>query len=321
MRTRFLLPCVMFTAMAATGTSSAATYSAEARVFGTSNVIPTGYDSEASNFPVSVLAGTRDPFNASTEGAAGGRAGQGSVDGLTVTSSGGQRLIGVVNASAIFNDVLFSWQAGGPAPDTSIRAGLRFGIEHEQEASGPLGNSNGRNYREFTANVSFNGAGDSARASYDVGGNSVSPNLGGRVLWADVPIGSAVAVRFDLQVASAAFMAARPGPTTTSMLAVLRVGSVDVQPAGLPPLGDDGMAWARTSFAAAAAGVDPSLLAFVLPDGYTANSVSMGVVDNVWVAGQKPGPVPEPASTTTLLLGLALLGAAGRRRCPLQSRG
>ena len=66
----------------------------------------------------------------------------------------------------------------------------------------------------------------------------------------------------------------------------------------------------RALASASAFAVDPLLIVFDLPTGYTANSASMGVVDNIWVAAQ----VPEPASVATMLAGLAALGAAVRRR-------
>jgi hypothetical protein len=289
--------CLLIATAAAAGTASASTFSAEARVFSTSASIPTGFDAEASNVPVSALTSTSDPANAVTTGAAGATASQGAVSGLTVTTSGGQRLISYTRATASFNDVLFSWNGSGVAPGTSILVGLRYGLEHEQTASGPLGSSNGRNYRNFTANVGFNGASDAVTVNYDVGGNTVPSDLGERVLFAQVPVGSAVSVSLQIEVASAAFMAARPGPTETSMLASLRIGSVDVQASG-------------ARFPSSAWAIDPSLIAFELPEGYTANSVSMGVVDNVWVAGQ----VPEPATVATMLAGLALLGGLRRTR-------
>jgi len=290
--------------------ASASIYSAEARVFGTSSTIPSMSESDAGTAPVSVLTGSTDSMQTGTNGAAGASSGQGEVFGTSVTNSSGGRLIGYAKASATFDDVLFSWTGAGDAPAPTVRVGLNYNLSFEQTASGPLGTQNGRNYRQVVATVVFNSLQDELSATFDVGGNTISPGIGNRTLTADVPLGSAVTVKLDLEVASAAYMAALPGPTTTSMFGTLRVGSVDVSASsalrassGVSAL-DAGTGPSFSMFA-----VDSSLLVFDLPDGYTANSVSMGVVDNVWVVGQ----VPEPATVVTMLAGLLLVAAAARR--------
>jgi hypothetical protein len=55
--------------------------------------------------------------------------------------------------------------------------------------------------------------------------------------------------------------------------------------------------------------LDPPGLAFNLPPGYTINSVSAGVVNNV-----APPAVPLPASAWLLLSGLVGVGVMARKR-------
>ena len=57
---------------------------------------------------------------------------------------------------------------------------------------------------------------------------------------------------------------------------------------------------------------------FTLPPGFTANSASLGIVNNRWNESASPVPVPEPASL--LLLGAGATAAVIRRRCRLAVR-
>jgi hypothetical protein len=169
-----------------------------------------------------------------------------------------------------------------------------------QVASGALGAFGGFNSRELDYATSFNGSSENGTVVWDVTGDVAQGLLGGRQLQsANVPIDAPVSVHLNLFACARATLRQVGSPPSTGINALMAVGSGATQGRGHGP--ED------NSF------ISP---VFDLPDGFTANSVSMGLVDNHLISI----PVPEPSSLALwIVAGLAVLAWVLRRRLQVRT--
>ena len=143
-------------------------------------------------------------------------------------------------------------------------------------------------YQWSASVVSFGGSTQSIQGSY-------VENLAGET--AGTPLGSRQGLTFEARVGEA---------FSISLHAALQASTIGGPDTAGGPW-HQGTSYASLEFALSAANETPfveDLTAFVLPEGYTAESADLGIVDN------KLTPVPAPGAIA--LMGLA--AAAGRRR-------
>jgi hypothetical protein len=213
--------------------------------------------------------------------------------------SGSSKITGVYVVSATYDDIVFS--STSVPSGTLVSASLFYNVSANQQASGSLGNAPGFNSRQLDYSVTFNGSQDSGQIVFDVGGSTGTALLGSHVLRSStlIALDTPVSVTLAISGGAQARLGAQGPAAQTSIQAMLNV----TQSAGVfvPP--------SFASGATAAGGLFSPV--FDLPAGITVNSVSMGVVDNHWVAAA----VPELPAGWLLASGLSVLALrAGSRR-------
>jgi hypothetical protein len=222
---------------------------------------------------------------------ASGIAGRGMVDGFALTQSKGLKVTAISNPSASYDDIVVSWTGPGPAPADFVSfMALNYNISATQGASGFLG-SLGFNGQDIQYTVSFNGVSEGGTIVWDPGGNTGQHLLGAHQLVSPlVPLNQPVSMSLSMFMGTRATQLQTGSTVTTSLSARIQVTST-----GLPAAMPQGVA---VPFADEFPGP-----VFDLPAGFTVNSVSMGVVNNRWVAA----PVPEPGTALAGVAGFAML--------------
>lgn len=276
-------------AAALAGPATAETFSAEVDVIIQGCCIPTASATGAT--PQSVSIGPVSSPDGLRSGQAGASASRGGLHNTGASASNGGKITGLGLSSATFDDLLFTWNGPGPAPDFISFAALNYTLAATQLATGALGTVGGFNGRQLTFSLSFNGDSVGGSVVWDVSGDSGQGLLGGHQLSsALVPIGAPVTVHMELTAGAQATLKQVGSPVHTAIDALLQITGP-----GLPAAAAPG------SFLEAQS--DTAGPVFDLPAGFTVNSVSMGVVDNQWIFA----PVPEPASLALVVAGGLLL--------------
>lgn len=213
--------------------------------------------------------------------------------------SAGDVVSSVATSTAQYDDLIFSIDDPDLVDIGPLQAVLRYNLSASQNASGALGTIGGFNRREVSFTVVFHDSFDTGRVRWDVKGDQGQELLGEKTLAAfDVPINTPVILSLGLAAGTNARQSAANVTTSTLLFSSLMAGGASAFPGSFQ----------RGAGASGALG-EP-VRVFDLPPGYTVNSVSMGIVDNVLVAP----PVPEPATWALWLGGAAALLGWRRRR-------
>jgi len=235
--------------------------------------------------PVEVLAENAHTQNSQTWCNAFGHSGPGLLWGDIEGESVGAKTTSAVELTGTYNDIVFTWIGEGEAPIDSFVSRMRYTFKFTQTATGSLGTIAGLNFREGFYSVSVTGqtsAFSDGHVLITVNGSSGTEDIGLHTTDPfSVSTQTALTVDFTTTLGCTAVPVGAPGLTRTSVVGNLLPGQVG---AGFA---DEGV--------------------FDVPDGFTVNSVSMGIVNNHWV-----GAVPEPS--TLAALGLGVLAAWRRRR-------
>jgi hypothetical protein len=231
-----------------------------------------------------------------------GTSDKGKLNGYASGKSSGSKITAISQPSATFNDVIVSWDGDGPPPDfANVDTVLNYRIDGAQSTSGQLG-SGGFNVRQIIYSVNFNGASDSGQITWDPGGDSGQNLLGDHELLSPlVPVDTPVTITFSMFIGAQARMTQVGSTVTTTVQGILTV-TEESQESSMPQSTGSG---STTLFAEGFPGP-----VFGVPEGFTVNSVSMGIVDNHWVEA----PVPEPATALVGALGGTLALCLRRKR-------
>lgn len=262
--------------------------------------------SSGGSLPVNTSSG--QVSDATRVGEASAGAGRGQLNALGTSISNGGVVTSVGRASAQYDDLVFSFTGEGTAPVTLPVATLNYSLSAIQTSAGPLGVIGGFNRRELTFSIVFHDSSDAGTVRWDVSGDRGQELLGGQQLQAvDVPVGAPVVINLGLVVGANARQSVAGVSTSTALVAGLRVGASSPTSRSAPAASAGFEVLSATSADGAAA---TPLRVFDLPEGFTVNSASMGIVDNMWVAT----PVPEPGTLALWLAGGFGLAAWQRRR-------
>jgi hypothetical protein len=271
--------------------ASAAFYSAQADIVFFNQ--PTFTKTDSGSFPAQADTEEIAAADGLRHARASGTADRGLVQGFGSAESNGSKITAIGQSNATYDDVIISWNGDGPPPDfASVDAALNYEIDAQTSTSGALGNTAGFNTRQIIYSVGFNGASDGGQIIWDPGGNSGQNLLGDhQLLSPQAPVNVPLTVTFSMFAGAQARLVQVGSPVTTGITAQLQV-------TGSPSPAQQG---AGATLAALAATQLPGPV-FDVPDGFTVNSVSMGIVDNRWVAA-----VPEPATALVGVLGVAFI--------------
>ena len=297
--------CLLVLMAASTSSAAAPSFSATARAGNQNASVGFQDASKSGSGPVQAVAARAAAGNSAV---ATGTSARGRVAASSDSKSVRDRFVGSSSAFAFYDEIVFSWAGDGAQPsNTSIDVGLNYNFSFEESGEGPMPRIKGQNYRTAKYQVvigppSLFGQRGIGGIDADAGdAEPVTTGVGDRTLDVTVPLERPISVTLLLEVGTSALTTQLNQPASTSVTAALQVSSMSGSGPANAPSG-------ARSFVAQS-GPLPSPV-FALPEGYTVNSVSMGVVDNAWVAGQ----VPEPGTWAMLLAGLGLLwGLSGRR--------